>query len=164
MTFTPEWVQRQNEKRARLVHLPPETKALCQDVSNLIRPNSEPKHDHVKLSIVMRGQIMGGKNGILITRSGHRYPNPKWEKWRNEQVSSVKLQLPDHFQTITTAANVRLTYWAGDMRRRDMPAIIDSIWHVLEKSGVVKDDMLLWVIESSRLYSKENPGALIEFL
>ena len=115
------------------------------------------------LSITIRGKIRGGKNNIIITRTGRRFPNPEWAKWRDAAVIAVKKQLPDSFKMICEPVNVRLDYFAGDKRRRDMPAIIDAIFHVLEKAGVVEDDTLLWVSKSTRSYNKENPMARMEF-
>jgi len=56
---------------------------------------------------------------------------------------------------------MHLSYLAGDKRRRDNPAIVDAIFHVLEKAGVVADDTLIWPVASSRGYDKENPRAEI---
>lgn len=100
---------------------------------------------------------------MVVTRTGHRFPKPAWAAWRDEQVIAIKRQLPLGFKMIELPTNIHLFYVAGDMRRRDMPAIIDAIFHVLEKAGVVKDDTLLWVNESSRGYSKTNPRAEILF-
>jgi Holliday junction resolvase RusA-like endonuclease len=122
---------------------------------------SEPPKN---LKIVILGQIRGGKNNMIVTRSGLHFPKPEWEKWRNEAVSAVKQQLPPGFVPFSEPATVRLTYIAGDRRRRDQPAIMDSIFHVLEKAGVVTDDALIWVSESSRGYDKTAPMAEIEFL
>jgi Holliday junction resolvase RusA-like endonuclease len=116
-----------------------------------------------RLQIIITGQIRGGKNNICITRSGHRYPNKQWAAWRDKAVQEVLAQIPYGMLRIEQSANIRLDYVAGDKRRRDMPAIIDSIFHVLEKAGVVKDDTLLWVSESSRTYSKDFPKAVIAF-
>jgi Holliday junction resolvase RusA-like endonuclease len=109
------------------------------------------------LRIVFKGQVRGGKNNIIITRTGRRFPNKEWAKWRDEAVRSVLSQLPKGFQTITEPVSVRLDYVAGDKRRRDFPAICDAIWHVLEKAGVVADDTLLWPTQSSRNYDKISP-------
>lgn len=124
----------------------------------------EIEANECRFCISFLGQIKGGKNNICITRTGHRFPNTKWAKWRDKMVASVKAQLPPEFKTIDFPTNIRLTYWAEDKRRRDMPAIVDAIFHVLEKAGVATDDTLLWVAQSSRHYDKENPGALVEFL
>ena len=107
---------------------------------------------------------MGGKNNIIITRTGHRFPKPSWARWRDDAVRQVKQFIPRGFTPFNTPVNVRLEYFAGDKRRRDMPAIVDAIFHVLEKAGVVTDDWHLWVSESSRGYDKDTPRAEISFL
>lgn len=108
------------------------------------------------------GQIRGGKNNIIITRTGRRFPKPEWAKWRDTAVASVKSQLPAGFKMIERPVNVHLDYFAGDKRRRDMPAIIDAIFNVLEKAGVVADDTLLWVSRSERFYGLPA-GATVTF-
>jgi crossover junction endodeoxyribonuclease RusA len=111
--------------------------------------------------LVISGQIRGGKNNMIVTRTGLHFPKPEWAKWRDEAVAQIKRQLPPCFKPLDVRINMRLKYIAGDKRRRDMPAILDSIFHVLEKAGVVSDDTQLWVTESSRSYDKEKPMALI---
>lgn len=121
-------------------------------------------HPKASLSITLIGQVKGGKNNICITRTGRRFPNHEWAKWRDMQVAYVRQQLPEGFTPFATPVSVRLSYVAGDKRRRDMPAILDSAFHVMEKAGVVVDDTLIWVTESSRGYEKANPHCAIEFL
>ena len=116
------------------------------------------------MTLKFTGQIRGGKNNMIVTRTGHRFPKPEWAKWRDLSVKEIKAQLPKDFQMLTEPTAIRMDYLASDKRRRDMPAIIDAIFHVLEKAGVVKDDTLLWVTESTRGYSKESPSATITFL
>ena len=36
-----------------------------------------------------------------------------------------------------------MEYYAGDRRRRDVPGMIDALWHVLEKYELVADDTFL---------------------
>ena len=118
----------------------------------------------VGLSFRITGQIRGGKNNMIVTRTGKHFPKPEWARWRDTTVSELQRQLPAHWKPVAVPMNVRLDYVAGDKRRRDMPAIIDAIWHAMEKAGVVEDDTLLWVSQSSRAYSKESPCAVITFL
>lgn len=114
--------------------------------------------------IVITGQIMGGKNNIIVTRTGHRFPKPAWAKWRDDAVRQVKQFIPRGFTPIDSPINVRIDYFAEDKRRRDMPAILDAIFHVFEKAGVVTDDWHLWVSESSRGFDKDCPRAVVTFL
>lgn len=107
--------------------------------------------------ITISGQVRGGKNNLVVTRSGHRFPRKSWAAWRDDAVRQVKAQLPTGWKPIDEDCAVFFDYWTGDKRRRDMPAILDSVWHVLEKAGVVTDDTLLWVSTSWRGYDNENP-------
>lgn len=91
---------------------------------------------------------------MIITRSGLHFPKPEWAKFRDGVVKQLKAQLPPKWTPIDVPCDVFLEYCASDKRRRDMPAIIDSIWHCLEKSGVVKDDTHLWITRSTRHYNK----------
>lgn len=113
------------------------------------------------ISITLMGQVRGGKNNMIVTRSGLRFPKKEWAKWRDAAVSEVRKQLPPGWAPIATPTLIEMSYVAGDKRRRDMPAIIDAVFHVLEKAGFVVDDTLLWVAVSSRIYSKAFPMVTI---
>lgn len=102
--------------------------------------------------LVLRGQIRGGKNQMIVLRNGMHVPNASFRKWRDDAIGQVKAQV----QSKEYASNLvygkdmskspikaTLWYWKGDLRRRDVPAIIDAIWHVLERSGIVADDCLI---------------------
>ena len=113
------------------------------------------------VKLVIKGQIRGGKNNMIVTRTGMHFPKPEWAKWRDAAVQQVRAQLPHCYKPCGGPVLMQLNYIAGDHRRRDMPAILDSIFHVLEKAGVVVDDAQLWVNESSRSYDKEHPMAIM---
>lgn len=116
------------------------------------------------MKITLKGQVRGGKNNMVVTRNGLRFPKKPWAKWRDAAVEEVRKQLPLGWQPIATDTLIEFSYVAGDRRRRDMPAIIDAVFHVLEKSGFVTDDTLLWVGVSSRVYNKEFPGVTITII
>lgn len=98
------------------------------------------------MKLIILGQIMGGKNNVLMTRTGHKYPNPKWAAWRDKVVASMKIQAisqKTNFEPIKGTLTISLNYWKGDLRRRDVPAILDSLWHCLERAGIIEDDSQL---------------------
>lgn len=115
------------------------------------------------LTIEISGQVSGGKNNMMVTRLGRHFPKKSWAKWRDAKVAEVRGQLPRSWKPISVPTKIELEYVSGDRRRRDQPAIIDAIFHVLEKAGVVADDTLLWISKSSRSYDKKNPRAIIHF-
>jgi Holliday junction resolvase RusA-like endonuclease len=112
--------------------------------------------------IKLKGQTRGGKNSIMTTRTGRRYPNPIFSKWVLEQLSSIKKQLG----TITPI-NEFTYYWEfhytpEDKRRRDVPAILDGVFHLLEKAGVVSDDRYITNIRFVPFpASKDRAGMVI---
>jgi crossover junction endodeoxyribonuclease RusA len=124
-------------------------------------PLASVSNTQPEVSLVITGQIRGGKNNMIVTRTGMHFPKPEWAKWRDNAVAEIKRQLPPCFKPLDVPINMRLNYIAGDKRRRDMPAILDSIFHVVERAGVVTDDSLIWVVESSRSYDKEHPMAIM---
>jgi Holliday junction resolvase RusA-like endonuclease len=136
------------------------TSAQFEEMKRRVLPKGKAGSSS-ELIIVIPGQIRGGKNNMVVTRTGLHFPKPEWAKWRDEAVSGVKHQIPIGFEPISQPVDMTLYYCAGDRRRRDMPAILDSIFHVLEKAGVVKDDTLLWVTHSWRGYDKKEPKASI---
>lgn len=136
-------------------------RGLAGDILKLHRPDAVLEEPKPTARLVITGQIRGGKNNICITRTGRRFPNKEWAKWRDAAVSEIKRQLPTCFKPMDIPINMRLNYIAGDKRRRDMPAILDSIFHIVERAGVVVDDTLLWVTESSRSYDKKHPMAIM---
>lgn len=124
----------------------------------------QPESLRGSMSITILGQIRGGKNNMIVIKRGKHVPKKAWAQWRDQAVSQVINQLPSTWEPISTPTNVRIEYVAGDRKRRDFPAICDAIWHVLEKSGFVTDDTLLWPAQSTRGYDKAYPFARITIL
>jgi len=116
------------------------------------------------LVLRLTGQVRGGKNGMGVTRTGRHYAKPTFARWRDDAVRQIRCQLPSGWKPIDVPCNVRLDYVAGDRRRRDMPAVLDAIFHALEKAECCVDDTLIWVTQSSRSYDKAAPGVTITFL
>ena len=134
----------------------------CPPAPPVAPPVAPRAADGPRLVLRLKGQVRGGKNGMGVTRTGRHYAKPTFARWRDDAVRQIHEQFIG--EPIAVPCNVRLDYVAGDKRRRDMPAVLDAVWHVLEKAGVVKDDTLLWAAQSSRSYDKSAPGVTISFL
>ncbi len=135
-----------------------------QDAPETILAPKALSEDAAGLSLVILGPIKCGKNNVIVTRTGHRFPRKSFAVWRDDAVRQVKSQLKPDFKPISSPTRVRMDYWAADARRRDQPAVIDAIFHVLERAGVVTDDWHLWVAISSRDLDRKNPRVEISFL
>ena len=96
------------------------------------------------IELRINGPIKGGKNNIVITKQGRRFPSKKWVEWREQAINQIKPQIPNGFQAIDNIGyKWEFVYTPEDNRRRDLPAILDAIFHVLEKLNIVVDDCLI---------------------
>jgi len=127
------------------------------------------------MRFVLAGQLPSGKNAIKTTRTGQRYPSKRFKEWRDEQVCAIRRRrweltvapsptLLDH-PAFTAIHPVRceIHYTPGDRRRRDVPGMLDALWHVLEKALIVEDDAQItavtWVEEK---LDRDNPNVVID--
>ncbi len=141
--------------------LHPDLPAAAMSGKTAIMESVLKQHSPNTLTLLFTGQIKGGKNNMVVTRTGQHFPKKSWAIWRDAAVREIVSQLPPVFTPIDKPCNMTMHYVSGDKHRRDMPAIIDAIFHVLEKAGVVTDDTLLWVSQSSRAHDKANPYTAI---
>jgi Holliday junction resolvase RusA-like endonuclease len=109
--------------------------------------------------LVLRGQVRGGKNNMGVTKTGIHYPQKPWKLWRDAMLAQLQEQRIG--PTICEPCAAEINYYAGDRKRRDLPAILDAIWHVLERGGVVKDDSLIKSVNLKGGYDKTHPRAVI---
>lgn len=81
-------------------------------------------------------QIPSGKNAVLVTRTGQRYPNKRFKVWRDAAIKC----LPSERPSFAGPVRVIVKYTPGDNIRRDVPGMLDALCHLIEKVGVVHDD------------------------
>ncbi len=105
-------------------------------------PAPSPKREFDSAELVLVGQIKSGKNRILITRTGHRYPPKEFQVWRDAMVLDFAKQWKR--PAITDPVRLHCQYWPGDRRTRDVSGMEDALFHVLVRAGVLKDDGLVW--------------------
>lgn len=91
------------------------------------------------MNFVIKGQIKSGKNAMQITRTGRHYPLKAFSDWREVVMNQLQDQIPVK-TTLEGPQNAYFTYHPGDLRRRDVPGMIDALFHVFERFGLVKDD------------------------
>lgn len=94
------------------------------------------------MKFVITGQCPSGKNSVIVTRTGKRFPSKRFKEWREKAMKELLSQcIPD--EPISRPVSVTVEYWASDNRRRDVPGILDALWHLLEKVKIVADDAYL---------------------
>jgi len=92
--------------------------------------------------------------------------------WRDDALWQLKSQIikfkGDGYRfPIDKPICVSIHYWTKDKHRRDAPSIIDALWHVLEKAGIVTDDRYLGGEDCTLIFNhmgidKDNPHILLD--
>jgi len=88
------------------------------------------------LTFTLHGQLKSGKNRVLITRTGHRYPPKTFKVWRE----AMLMQIGTVAHPFVGSVSMSVDYVPGDKIRRDVPGMLDALCHVIEKAGLVVDD------------------------
>jgi Holliday junction resolvase RusA-like endonuclease len=115
------------------------------------------------MTFKLMGQLPSGKNRIIVTRTGHRFPDPKsrFPKWRDDVMKQLGEQVFDHWP-LTYKCRLIVDYTPGDLRTRDVPGMLDALCHVLAKAGIVKDDGLIRDVEWHEFpIDREHPMAVV---
>lgn len=113
----------------------------------------------MSIKFVLKGQPPSGKNAVVVTRSGMRFPAKRFKIWREDAFKQLDAQVPNLKIPEDWCVLVRVIYTPGDRRRRDVPGMVDALWHLIEKYGLVDDDARLTnLIWTTCQVNKENAG------
>ena len=118
---------------------------------------------HLAYELLIPGQCPSGKNSIQTTRTGHRYPKKRFVDWRDAAVLTAVRAIPKGtvgplFKKPLPLV-IMVSYVPGDGRRRDAPGMLDAIFHVLERAGVVEDDaQIQYVAWTTSPIDRESPS------
>ena len=111
-------------------------------------------------------QLKSGKNRVLTTRTGHRYPPKEFTAWRTACLAQLAGQRA-HYRRHGTCwplvdpIRLRCEYTPGDKRLRDVDGMLGAVLHVLVKAGLLVDDGQVYEVEWRRkAVNREQPGLL----
>jgi len=97
--------------------------------------------------------LPSGKNQVGIAwRNGKviRYPNKRFVQWREQAGKELLAQVKNRMPLMGTL-HMSVSYWPPDRVRRDVPGMLDALFHLLEHCWIVKDDSQIsdvqWVSE-----------------
>lgn len=115
------------------------------------------------MKFTILGQVKSGKNNMQVAWVKGRvmhFPLKSFKVWRADTVGQILQQLNDcgYHVPYDFPCKTTINYWRSDNRRRDVPGMIDALFHVFEKCGLVRDDSLFeevhWI---PRGMSKDSP-------
>lgn len=117
------------------------------------------------MRIILKGQIRGGKNNMGVTRTGVHYPKPEFVLWRARTMNQIMEQRPAGFKKIDNSNwHWDFVYTPTDKRRRDIPAILDAIFHCLERTGVIADDYFVQNMHFRTNAVSKDGGMIIDIV
>jgi len=109
------------------------------------------------------GPIKSGKNNMGVGRNGIHYPLKAFSVWRGGVFDQLRKQFPAGPACWNAPCNVSFDYWPGDARRRDVPGMIDAVFHCAERFGIVKDDALFVNVKwTTHEIDRVKPGLNVE--
>ena len=116
------------------------------------------------IKFTIHGQIRGGKNTMRVNRYGQHYPEKKWAAWRDHVVADLRHWLVGQgHRLIDFPCILRVNYWPGDLKCRDVPAMLDSLFHCFEKAGLIRDDSLFQNVGwRNKGLDRKNPRTEVE--
>lgn len=106
------------------------------------------------------GQIPSGKNAVIVTRSGMRFPSKRFKAWRDEVLPQLTIQRGEcTLFPLQTPISLECEYTPGDRRTRDVSGMLDALFHVIVKAGLLVDDGLVWAVTWRRNeMDRQKPG------
>jgi Holliday junction resolvase RusA-like endonuclease len=95
------------------------------------------------VTFTLAGQMPSGKNAVVVTRTGHRFPSKRFTAWRAEALTQLHAQCDGFPQPIRHKVKLIVDYTPGDRRVRDVAGMMDALCHLLERSGLIENDGLI---------------------
>ena len=111
------------------------------------------------MTFTLKGQIPSGKNAVVVTRTGMRFPAKRFKVWREDALKQLAGQMNGHTKPLTSTITLECEYTPGDRRTRDVPGMLDALLHLIVKAGLLVDDGLVWGVTWRReAMDRKQPG------
>ncbi len=97
------------------------------------------------LTVTIPGNCPSGKNQVDICYDcdgkERRIPDKVFTAWRTRALQDLALALRGRRDLPLRGALIAtVIYTPGDARCRDVPGVMDALWHLLERGGLVEND------------------------
>ena len=101
---------------------------------------------------------------MQISRTGRHFPLKSFVDWRSLTELQIRNQV-GYPSPIEGPCKAFFAYYPGDLRRRDVPGMIDALFHVFERLKLVKDDSLIRHVDWKTFeLCRENPRVEVELV
>lgn len=92
------------------------------------------------MTFTLYGQLPSGKNAVIVTRTGHRFPAKRFKLWREDALIQLRTQMCGQCFPLREQVALNCLYTPGDKRIRDVPGMLDALCHLIVKAGLLMDD------------------------
>lgn len=109
------------------------------------------------ITFTLQGEIPSKKNSRIInTKTKRSFSSSRYTHWHDLAIFDMRKQIKD-FQA-PVPCSIVITFYHGDMHRRDSDNAVSSIMDMLKDAGVILDDCWKYVRheESLNEYEKGN--------
>lgn len=97
----------------------------------------------MSITFTLSGILPSGKNAVVVTRTGHRFPKKRFTDWRTQAMQELRQQCDGYPQPLRERLALIVDYTPGDRRTRDVAGMIDALCHLFERSGLIENDGLI---------------------
>lgn len=135
----------------------------CDDVSPIADQPVLGSHHEAVMTFQISGQMPSGKNQVqlaIVKGRVLKFPNKRFKAWREGVVPVLMAQRsPGYVWPIRTPVKLSCRYTPGDNRTRDVSGLLDALFHVIVKAGIVMDDGQVRAVEwHPCALDRDSPG------
>ena len=99
-------------------------------------------------------------NRYIRRRGGRVFKPPRVKNWETRAVWELRQQYSG--DPIEEKVSVDIVLILPNHRKRDIDNMLKSLWDVMEKAGVIKNDNLIYEVRTLKKVEKGKEGVLIE--
>lgn len=115
------------------------------------------------MKLIIEGETPAKKNSKIRTKAGYMIPSKRYQEWHRSAEVQVRCMSIGH-DTICYPVSITLSFYHGDLRRRDSDNGTSSILDTLVDCGIIKDDNweIVRILNVYNYYDKGHARCEIE--
>ncbi len=98
-------------------------------------------------------------NRYIRRRGGKVFKPPRVRNWEVKALWEIKQQYKGN--PIEERVSVDITFILPNHRKRDIDNMLKSLWDILEKAGVIRNDNLIYEVRTLKKIEKNKEGVII---
>ena len=113
------------------------------------------------MKIIIQGETPSKKNSRITLRNGRTIPSKRYQEWHKLAMLQVFAQC--HIQKPIEKCSISMTFYHGDLRRRDSDNGATSVLDLLTDCEIIKDDnwQVVNQLNIKNEYDKGKPRVIV---